>query len=260
MLMLDTVPFPELKLGDPYLLVRHGTTQQSSHRSAISTGWRIRRNPSHSTRRRACKGEGTNMNRVLFGLISFTVCLALGGIPLAAEKGKAKSAAKSLATMTEEDLIKLALSAAPERISKDASVMVPAEDGKLKKVRKGTNGFTCIPTVNYREVPDPMCMDAAVSQWATDLMNGAPKPSNSVPGISYMARGGMHWEKDGKILMKEEPGATLVKEPPHWMMMWPFDSGTAKLPNHPNPSGVWIMFDGTPYAHLMVYQDPNKMK
>jgi hypothetical protein len=260
MLMLDTVPFPELKLGDPYLLVRHGTTQQSSHRSAISTGWRIRRNPSHSTRRRACKGEGTNMNRVLFGLISFTVCLALGGIPLAAEKGKAKSAAKSLATMTEEDLIKLALSAAPERISKDASVMVPAEDGKLKEVRKGTNGFTCIPTVNYREVPDPMCMDAAVSQWATDLMNGAPKPSNSVPGISYMARGGMHWAKDGKILMKEEPGATLVKEPPHWMMMWPFDSSTAKLPNHPNPSGVWIMFDGTPYAHLMVYQDPNKMK
>jgi hypothetical protein len=102
--------------------------------------------------------------------------------------------------------------------------------------------------------------DAAVSQWATDLMNGAPKPSNTVPGISYMARGGMHWEKDGKILMKEEPGAKLVKEPPHWMMMWPFDSSTTKLPNYPNPSGVWIMFDGTPYAHLMVYQDPNKMK
>jgi hypothetical protein len=105
-----------------------------------------------------------------------------------------------------------------------------------------------------------MCMDAAVSQWATDLMNGAPKPSNTTPGISYMARGGMHWEKDGKILMKEEPGATLVKEPPHWMMMWPFDSASTKLPTQPNPSGVWIMFDGTPYAHLMIYQDPHKMK
>jgi hypothetical protein len=79
----------------------------------------------------------------------------------------------------------------------------------------------------------------------------------TVPGISYMARGGYHWEKDGKVLMDEEPGAKLVKEPPHWMMMWPFDSTTSKLPTPPNPAGVWIMFDGSPFAHLMVYQDPN---
>jgi hypothetical protein len=28
----------------------------------------------------------------------------------------------------------------------------------------------------------------------------------------------------------------------------------------PNPGGAYVMFDGTPYAHLMVYQDPNKLK
>jgi hypothetical protein len=32
------------------------------------------------------------------------------------------------------------------------------------------------------------------------------------------------------------------------------------LPKKPNPSGVYIMFDGTPYAHLMIHQDPKKMK
>ena len=60
--------------------------------------------------------------------------------------------------------------------------------------------------------------------------------------------------------MNEEPGAKLVKEPPHWMLMWPFESEAEKLPTIPNASGVYIMFDGTPYAHLMVYQDPMKMK
>ena len=97
---------------------------------------------------------------------------------------------------------------------------------------------------------------------ATDvkLQNKNDKPGNTIPGISYMARGGYRWEKDGKVLMDEEAGAKLVKEPPHWMMMWPFDSTTSKLPTRPNPSGVWIMFDGTPFAHLMVYQDLNKMK
>jgi len=60
--------------------------------------------------------------------------------------------------------------------------------------------------------------------------------------------------------MKEEAGAKVVKEPPHWMVMWPFDSKTSMLPNTPNPSGVYIMFDGMPYAHLMIYQDPKKMK
>jgi hypothetical protein len=103
-------------------------------------------------------------------------------------------------------------------------------------------------------------MDPAVSQWVNDLTNNAPKPTNTVPGISYMARGGIHWEKDGKILMKEEPGSKMVKEPSHWMVMWPYDSKTTGLPTLPNPAGVYIMFDGTPYAHLMVYQDPNKMK
>jgi hypothetical protein len=200
------------------------------------------------------------MNRLLSGLVTLVICLGFSSLPMAADKSKPKATGKDIASMAEADLITLALSAAPAHISKDAAVMVPGDDGKLKEVRKGTNGFTCIPTVNYRETPDPMCMDAAVGQWAADLMSGAPKPSNTVPGISYMARGGMHWEKDGKILMKEEPGATLVKEPPHWMMMWPFDSSSTKLPTQPNPSGVWIMFDGSPYAHLMVYQDPNKMK
>jgi hypothetical protein len=170
-----------------------------------------------------------------------------------------KSTVKDVKTMSEKDQTALALSAAPARISKDAGVMIYGADGKLTEAKKGTNGFTCIPTVMNLPVPDPICMDAASNQWMTDVMNNAPKPSNTVPGIAYMARGGSHFEKNGKVVMAGE-GAKVVKEPPHWMVMWPFDPAASQLPTVPNPSGIYIMFEGSPYAHLMIYQDPNKMK
>jgi hypothetical protein len=170
-----------------------------------------------------------------------------------------KSTVKDVKAMSEKDQTALALSAAPARVTKEAGVMIYGADGKLTEVRKSSNGFVCIPTVMNLPDPDPMCMDAAAHQWLTDITNNAPKPSNTVPGIAYMARGGSHFEKDGKVVMPAE-GAKVVKEPPHWMVMWPFDPAASQLPTVPNSSGVYIMFEGSPYAHLMIYQDPNKMK
>lgn len=201
------------------------------------------------------------MIRIVLLILVFAVSIASPAALVAADKPSKKGASvKDVKSMPEQQQIALALSAAPAHIAKDAAVMVYGEDGKLKEVKAGTNGFTCIPTVMNLPEPDPMCMDAAVHQWMTDLMNNAPKPSNTVPGIAYMARGGSHFEKSGKIVINREDGTKVVKEPPHWMIMWPFDAAATKLPTAPNPSGVYIMFEGTPYAHLMVYQDPKKMK
>jgi hypothetical protein len=186
------------------------------------------------------------------------VCVLL--VPEGAWAGSGKkSSVKDVKAMSEKDQTALALSAAPARIAKEAGVMIYGADGKLTEVKKSSNGFTCIPTVTNLPIPDPMCMDPASHQWMTDMMSGAAKPTNTVPGIAYMARGGSHYEKDGKVVMGAE-GAKVVKEPPHWMVFWPFDPATTKLPTVPNPSGVYIMFEDSPYAHLMVYQDPNKMK
>lgn len=201
------------------------------------------------------------MIRIILLILVFAVSIASPAALVAADKPSKKGpSVKDVKSMPEQQQIALALSAAPAHIAKDAAVMVYGEDGKLKEVKAGTNGFTCIPTVMNLPEPDPMCMDAAVRQWMTDLMNNAPKPSNTVPGIAYMARGGSHFEKSGKVVMNREEGTKVVKEPPHWMIMWPFDGAATKLPTTPNPSGVYIMFEGTPYAHLMVYQDPRKMK
>jgi hypothetical protein len=198
------------------------------------------------------------MKRVLRTIWLASLAFSLPALSLAAEGPKAKG--NGITGMSKEAMITLSLSAAPPEISRDATVMIPGEDGKLVEVKKGTNGFTCIPTVNNRPEPDPMCMDQAVGQWVNDLMSNAPKPTNTVPGIGYMAKGGWHFEKDGKILMNEEPGSKAVKEPAHWMVMWPFDSKASGLPSVETPMGAYVMFDGTPYAHLMVYQDPMKIK
>lgn len=198
-----------------------------------------------------------------FFMLALVVALPTGvagfhaDVQAAPKKG---ASVKEVKTMSEKEQTALALSAAPAHISREAGVMVFGADGKLTEVRKSENGFTCIPTVMNLPDPDPMCMDGAAYQWLTDIMNNAPKPSNTIPGIAYMARGGSHFEKDKKVVMQKEAGAKVVKEPPHWMVMWPFDPAATKLPTAPNPSGSYIMFDGSPYAHLMIYQDPKKMK
>jgi hypothetical protein len=197
--------------------------------------------------------------RIVLSLV--TAVFLMGGlisVPYAMA-GKKPATVKEVKSLSDHEQIKLALSAASSHITKDASVMIYGADGTLTEARKGTNGFICVPTVMNLPAPDPMCGDAAAYQWLTDVMHHAPKPTNTVPGIAYMARGGSHFEKSGQVVMSGD-GAKAVKEPPHWMIMWPFESATTKLPTAPNPSGVYIMFDGTPYAHLMVYQDPLRMK
>lgn len=200
------------------------------------------------------------MKRVLvtIGMIVFALSFTLSLD--AAEKGKGKKEKKGIKEMSQKELIKLALSAAPEHISKEAAVMVPGADGKMVEAKQGTNGFTCIPDVDGMPVPDPICYDEQSGKWINDLMSGAPSPTNTAPGVAYMACGGWHFEKDGKILMKNEAGAKPIQEPPHWMLLWPLGSKASGIPSMPNKLGTYVMWDGTPYAHLMIYQDPKKIK
>lgn len=194
--------------------------------------------------------------RIRFIVVAMLILIVWVAPSFAEKKAKA---GKSVEEMSDEQLIKLAQRGAPPTVSKEATIQVLGEDGKLRELKKGTNGFTCLPFVDNKKDPDPMCMDPAATQWASDFISGAEKPTNTEPGIAYMAKGGWHWEKDGKVLMKGEPGAKLVKEPPHWMIFFPFESEKSALPPMPNKGGVYIMFEGSPYAHLMIYQDPTKI-
>ncbi len=159
--------------------------------------------------------------------------------------------------MSDNEQIKLARSAAPPAISDDASIIIVNWDGKHRKVITGSNGFTCYSDLDKIDVPVPSCMDEAALQWWNDFITGKPGPTNKAPGFAYMARGALRWEKDNKTYMDwHEPGTKRVTEPAHWLIFWPFDAKSAKFPTYPGKFGSYIMYDGTPWSHLMIYQDP----
>ena len=56
-----------------------------------------------------------------------------------------------------------------------------------------------------------------------------------------------------------DPNATSgtpIKEPPHWMIIWPVDPKTTGLSLEPKQTGTWIMWAGTPCSHLVINHHP----
>ncbi len=157
------------------------------------------------------------------------------------------------------DFARKAQMGAPAAISANATIAhIDAAGKAVHIIRQGTNGFTCslIPD----ESAAPFCADAQGWQFLADAFTGKPKPTSTAPGIGYMAAGGMHHETpDGEIVMAPGANTKMVQEPPHWMLLWPIDPATSGLPAKAT-GATYIMFAGTPYAHLMIYQDPKTLK
>ena len=76
-----------------------------------------------------------------------------------AMSGVAATADEKAPAMTDADIIKSAMAAAPAKVSQNATVVAMDAGGKMRTVRKGTNGFTCMADNPATPGPDPMCMD-----------------------------------------------------------------------------------------------------
>src|SRR3984893_5451367 len=92
------------------------------------------------------------------------------------------------ANMSDEELIKLAISAAPEAVTKDATVIMVGSDGKTRTLRQGGGQWTCMPGHADAANPDPMCGDLNAMEWAAAWMGHKAPPPNKV-GFMYMLRG-----------------------------------------------------------------------
>ncbi|HYM77806.1 MAG TPA: hypothetical protein VE377_17660 [Candidatus Dormibacteraeota bacterium] len=176
-----------------------------------------------------------------------TPLLCLVSIFLAAQDTPSKPA-----TDSKDAKIALALSAAPPNIARNAKVVDRDADGKQVTLREGNNGFTCFPGQPGVPGGQPFCGNAAALQWEDDHDAHKPRPTNTEPGIEYMMAGGTDWSASDPYIASGIP----IKEPPHWMIMWPFDPAITGLPTKPKQSGTWIMWAGTPWSHLMINQKP----
>jgi hypothetical protein len=83
------------------------------------------------------------------------------------------------------------------------------------------------------------------------LDGSKPKPTNQ-PGIAYVLAGGTDWSATDSFATSGTP----IEEPPQSMLMWPFDPGRQVFPRLLSRPGTWIMYAGTPWAHLMINQRP----
>ena len=81
--------------------------------------------------------------------------------------------------MTDEDIIKSAMSAAPEAIAKGATIIDVGADGKITVVRKGTNQFTCMADNPNTPGPDPMCADQYAMEWVEAWLNKKDRPRST---------------------------------------------------------------------------------
>jgi hypothetical protein len=153
---------------------------------------------------------------------------------------------------TVQDKIARAMSAGPPDIAKSARIVETGPQGKMIVLREGTNGFTCMPG-NPDVIGDPpMCADGPSMQWAADFKANKPKPTNTVPGITYMLAGATQ-RSDSDPYDKTSPAITV---PPHWMIMWPFDPKATGLPTKHRDTGAYIMWAGSPYAHMHIMGRP----
>jgi hypothetical protein len=159
----------------------------------------------------------------------------------------------AMSTMTREQKIANAMSAAPASVSAKATILDwPAKEGdKPSVLRAGNNGWNCFPDMPDTEGNDPMCLDASWMKWV-DAYTSKMQPKISSVGIGYMvAPGGSHGSNTDPYAMKASGDNQWVLHPPHIMILVPDLTSLEGMSTDPNNGGPYVMYKGTPYAHIM---------
>jgi len=153
--------------------------------------------------------------------------------------------------VSREAKIARAMEAAPDFITQNATII--DADGTV--LRQGTNGWHCMPT--SAAASHPMCNDEVWMRLLKAVGNKADFKTETV-GISYMLAGDDNINNADPYDAKPDPGEVWVQEGPHLMIVVP-DPGTLKgLSDDPYNGGPYVMWKGTPYAHIMVPVGPRE--
>lgn len=139
-----------------------------------------------------------------------------------------------------------ALSAAWPGMAEGAKVV----DWEGNVLREGSNGYTCLPTPPMLSGTAPMCMDSEWMKWADAWSNKNDYAAETL-AISYMLAG----DEGASNIDPYAEGPTednqWIKEGAHLMILAPPEL-LEKFPTDPYNGGPYLMWKGTPYAHLMV--------
>jgi hypothetical protein len=158
--------------------------------------------------------------------------------------------------------IQNAMSAAPPEIAANATIMdwPAAEGGEPTVLQPGTNGWTCFPNTpaaTGASGDDPMCLDGAWLAFADAWMKKTTPNITSV-GLGYMLQGDRGGSNTDPYATGPTPDNQWVTTGPHIMLVVPDTRLLDVLPTDPQSGGPFVMWKGTPYAHVMMPVGPKR--
>jgi hypothetical protein len=141
-----------------------------------------------------------------------------------------------------------ALSAAPASVAAGATVV--DHDGRV--LRRGSSDWVCMP--DLPDVPNntPMCLDAP---WRAmiDAWMAKRVPTVTQVGFGYMLQGDMPVSNTDPFATAPAPTNQWIQDgDPHVMLVLPDQRLLEGLSTDPKSGGPFVMWKGTPYAHIMV--------
>lgn len=152
--------------------------------------------------------------------------------------------------------IREAITAAPAPIGAHAAIVDWPDHpgGPMITLRAGSNGWTCYPS--SPDAPgavgqDPMCLDRQWQDWAAAWMDKRAPHVTGV-GIGYMFKGDRGASNTDPFATASTTDNHWVRSGPHLMVLVPEAKWLDSLPTDPDNGGPWVMWKGTPYAHVMV--------
>ena len=148
--------------------------------------------------------------------------------------------------MSLEDKIASAMSAAPARISHNATV----QDSDGTVLREGSNGWTCIPGGPEGTTKFPMCNDKVFMKWMATVWSDKPF-STDVIGYSYMLAGGYAANFKNPKAQGDEATDNYF-EGAHLMLVLPDRAARNMLPDNPSAGGIFVLWKDTPMELVII--------
>lgn len=147
-----------------------------------------------------------------------------------------------------QDAINSAMSAAPASISAEAAI----RDWDGNELRPGTNGWTCLPDRPDTPGNDPWCVNGAWLNFLEAYVNKT-KPTYTGIGFAYMLQGDTPVSNSDPYATKPTGKEDWVTDlGGHLMMLVPDLRMLEGISTDHLNGGPWIMWPGTPYAHIMI--------
>lgn len=230
--------------------------RRQGYREIGGTGRIIWAPPPFATRQSSMPhmNQAMRIDNVLDSIGLFTAMFFLGVQGAAAANGDAGATAMpSPMPASDRKIVLSAMRAAPKKVAAAATIVAMEDDGRLRTVRAGSNGFTCMPDNPATPGPDPMCLDPAALEWAQAWMRRQPPPTGK-PGFVYMLAGGTDASNTDPYATRPEKGNHWLQTGPHVMIVGADASFYAMYPQNAEPDTEvpYVMWPKTVYQHLMI--------